>query len=107
MVVEWWKLRQTDLALRWDVRNVSGVKVNRAQFKYERVFKDETGRKQYYFPKWKQAVRQLLQIPFVALSAMALGALILGVFALEVLISEGYNGAYKSAIVRSAPSSLI
>lgn len=80
---------------------MSGVKVNRSQFKYEREYKDSTGRTQYYFPRWKQAVRQLLQIPFVALSAMALGAMIVGVFALEILISEGYNGAYKSVIVRN------
>ncbi|ROT38198.1 hypothetical protein SODALDRAFT_340409 [Sodiomyces alkalinus F11] len=93
--VEYWKLREVDLSIRWRVRNVAQVKTNRPQFTWERVVTDCAGRKHYFFPKWKQVVRQLLQFPFFGIATAALGLLIVSVFAIEVLISESYEGPYK------------
>ncbi|KAJ0162184.1 Uncharacterized protein CTA2_4965 [Colletotrichum tanaceti] len=90
----------------WNVQGIGKVKVNRPQFKYDRVVKDEAGREKHYFPKWKQITRQLLQIPFVLVSALALGAIIVLVFAIEVLISEGYDGPYKN-VVEYVPTCLL
>ncbi|PNY25588.1 Uncharacterized protein TCAP_04471 [Tolypocladium capitatum] len=89
--LEYWKLRQVDLSIRWNVRGVNKTKANRPEFKYERVIVDETGRTTHYFPKSKQIARQLLQIPFIIVAAAALGAIICCVFAVEVLISEAYE----------------
>ncbi|KAH7131615.1 calcium-activated chloride channel-domain-containing protein [Dactylonectria estremocensis] len=93
--LEYWKITEVDLSLRWGVKNIGHVKVTRPQFKYDKVFVDESGRKHYYFPKWKQIGRQLLQIPFLFVAMLALGTTIISVFAIEILISETYAGPYK------------
>ncbi|KAM0344920.1 hypothetical protein ACHAPU_007053 [Fusarium lateritium] len=93
--LEYWKIQEIDLSLRWAVRGIHHVKVNRPQFKYETVYTDEGGRKHYYFPRWKKVVRQLLQIPFLLFAFLALGVTIVAVFTIEILISETYAGPYK------------
>lgn len=98
--LEYWKIQQVDLSIRWNVRNISSTKVVRSQFKWEsQTFDEATGQMHLHFPRWKQGLRQLLQIPFVALAAMALGIIIAAVFALEVLIAEVYTGSYKNIVV--------
>ncbi|CAH0037888.1 unnamed protein product [Clonostachys solani] len=97
-MVEYWKIQQTDLSIRWGVRNIASAKVNRPQFQWEKSWVDETGRTRYYFPRWKLILRHLLQIPFVLLATIALGAIIIAVFALEILITEGYQGPYKTVV---------
>lgn len=103
--LEYWKIQEVDLSIRWGVKGVNKVKVNRPQFVYERIFVDGSGRTIHYFPKWKQLTRQLLQIPFVAVAMLALGVILAIVFAIEVLISETYAGPYKFYLVRSLPLS--
>lgn len=97
--LEYWKIQQIDLSIRWDVKGVGTVKVNRPQFRWERVTVDRTGRKTHYVSRRKQVLRQLLQIPVMAAATLVLSMIILGVFALETLVSEGYNGPYKNVIV--------
>ncbi|GME23094.1 Transmembrane protein 16k [Neofusicoccum parvum] len=95
--LEYWKLQEIDLSLRWNVRGVGTLKVNRPTFQPEKVITDMvTGEVKHYFPKWKQIARQTLQIPFILMSFITLGALIVMVFAVEVLISEVYEGPFKS-----------
>lgn len=98
--LEYWKVRQVDLSIRWNVKGVHRSKVNRPEFKYEAVVVDESGRTIHYFPKWKQITRQLLQIPFILVATGALGVVIGSVFAVEVLISETYEGPYQFYLVR-------
>ncbi|KAK7419669.1 hypothetical protein QQZ08_010755 [Neonectria magnoliae] len=93
--LEYWKIKEVDLSLRWGVKGIQTVKVTRPQFKYEKVFVDEGGRTHHYFPKWKQITRQLMQIPFLLFAIVALGTAIVSVFAIEILISETYAGPYK------------
>ncbi|KAL9563562.1 hypothetical protein ACKAV7_012230 [Fusarium commune] len=93
--LEYWKIQETDLSLRWNVKGIHHVKVNRPQFKYDYEYVDEGGRKHYYFPRWKKVVRQLLQIPFLIVAFLALGITIIAVFTIEILISETYAGPYK------------
>ncbi|KAK3295254.1 calcium-activated chloride channel-domain-containing protein [Chaetomium fimeti] len=96
---KYWKIQQIDLSIRWDVKGVGTVKVNRPQFRWERIVVDSTGRKRHYVSKRKQVLRQLLQIPVMAAATLVLGIIILGVFALETLVSEGYDGPYKNIII--------
>ncbi|KAK2927127.1 hypothetical protein FoTM2_012301 [Fusarium oxysporum f. sp. vasinfectum] len=93
--LEYWKIQEIDLSLRWNVKGIQHVKVNRPQFKYDYEYVDEGGRKHYYFPRWKKVVRQLLQIPFLIVAFLALGITIIAVFTIEILISETYAGPYK------------
>lgn len=98
--LEYWKITEVDLSLRWGVQGVQTVKVTRPQFKHEKVYVDAGGRTHHYFPKWKQISRQLLQIPFLLFAMIALGTAIVSVFAIEILISETYAGPYKFYLVR-------
>ncbi|KAJ5701141.1 hypothetical protein N7488_008689 [Penicillium malachiteum] len=94
--VEYWKIREHDLSLRWGVKGVGSLKVNRPQYQWEREVKDPvTGEVMKVFPGWKQFLRQLLLVPFVSVAAVALGSLIVGTFAFEVFISEVYDGSMK------------
>ncbi|KAI6780350.1 uncharacterized protein J7T54_005452 [Emericellopsis cladophorae] len=98
VTLEYWKVREVDLSIRWRVRNVASVKVNRPQFRWERIVVDGAGEPRHHFPRHKQVLRHLLQIPFIALSAALLGALIVAVFALEILLSESYTGGYPGVV---------
>ncbi|AEO59358.1 hypothetical protein MYCTH_2119594 [Thermothelomyces thermophilus ATCC 42464] len=96
--LEYWKVRQVDLSIRWDVKGVGAVKITRPQYRWQKIIVDSTGRRKHYYPKRKQMLRQLLQIPFMITAVVILGVIILGIFALETLISEAYDGPYRDAI---------
>jgi anoctamin-10 len=98
--LEYWKIKQADLAIRWNVRGVSNLKVDRPRFRYDKEVIDFAGRVQHLFPRWKRIVRQLLVIPFVLVSTILLGILIAIVFIIETYISEAYEGPYKFYLVR-------
>jgi anoctamin-10 len=97
--LEYWKIKQTDLAIRWSVRGVGDLKLNRPQFRYEKEVIDSVGRVRHYFPRWKRILRQLVVLPFVLVSTLFLGALITLVFVIETFISEAYEGPYKFYLV--------
>lgn len=69
-------------------------------FKPEKEVQDEvTGEVRKVFPWKKRLLRQLLQIPFALVAAGLLGAIIATCFAIEIFISEVYNGPLKSYLV--------
>jgi hypothetical protein len=94
--VEYWKIRETDLSLRWNVKGVGALKVNRPQYTWEKEVRDSvTGEIVRVFPAHKQLRRQLLLIPFATGASLVLGTLIVVTFAMEILISEVYTGPFK------------
>jgi hypothetical protein len=97
--LEYWKLREVDLSIRWGVRGVGKLKVNRPQFQFEKEVKDDAGRVHHVFPRWKRIVRQLVALPFLVLSTILLTSVIVFVFALETFIVEGYDGPYDYYLV--------
>lgn len=98
--VEYWKRQEVDLSCRWQTHGVSAVQTKRRQFKPEKEVRDEsTGEMQGVFPATKRMQRQLLQIPFAILAAIALGVIIATCFAIEIFISELYNGPLKTYLV--------
>lgn len=99
--LEYWKILQDDLSIRWNVRGVGSLKTNRPNYIYEKVIVDSSGRTKHYYPKWKSFARQSLQIPFFVFCLVTLGVIITMVFALEVLVSEAYEGPWKTWLVRS------
>ncbi|KAL4932408.1 anoctamin family protein [Aspergillus undulatus] len=94
--VEYWKIRETDLSLRWQVNGVGALKVTRHQYVWEKEIQDPiTGETVQYFSPYRQFLRQLLLIPFATIASLALGGLIVVTFAMEVFISEVYTGSLK------------
>lgn len=98
--VEYWKRQEQDLSCRWQTKGVSAVRTNRREFKPEKEVRDDsTGEMRGVFSATKRMQRQLLQIPFALLAAIALGAIIATCFAIEIFISELYNGPLKTYLV--------
>ncbi|PKX93403.1 anoctamin family protein [Aspergillus novofumigatus IBT 16806] len=94
--VEYWKIRETDLSLQWNVKGVGALKVSRPQYVWDKEVQDPiTGETVRVFSMRKQLLRQLLLIPFATVATVALGTLIVVTFALEVFISEVYVGPLK------------
>jgi anoctamin-10 len=97
--LEYWKIKQMDLAIRWNVRGIDRLKVNRPRFHFETETTDAVGRVRHHFPEWKRIMRQLVVVPFVLVSTLLLGMLIAFVFVIETFISEAYAGPYKFYLV--------
>lgn len=98
--IEYWKKQETDLAVQWGVRGVSKIQRKRASFKPEREIKDPvTGEVIKFYSPIKRLSRQLLQVPFAIAAASILGGLIATCFAIEIFISEIYNGPFKAYLV--------
>ncbi|BCR90548.1 anoctamin family protein [Aspergillus chevalieri] len=98
--IEYWKRQEVDLSCRWQTKGVSVVRTKRREFMAEKEVRDEgTGEVRGVFPAQKRMCRQLLQIPFALLSAVALGVIIATCFAIEIFISEVYNGPLKTYLV--------
>lgn len=99
--LEYWKLKEVDLSLRWSVKGVGSLKVNRANFKYDQEVIDPiTKERHQHYSHWKQVARHFSQIPFAFLAMAGLGSLVSIVFVIEIFISEVYNGPFKFYLVR-------
>ncbi|SPQ23652.1 2a900178-a87d-41f3-9abc-d1ff5ebead5a [Thermothielavioides terrestris] len=93
---EHWKMKEVDLAVQWGVRGVSRIQHPRSQFRFEREAVDPvTGEIVKVYSPVKRLATQLLQVPFAAACVVALGGLIAGCFAIEIFITEVYNGPFK------------
>ncbi|KAE8380103.1 calcium-activated chloride channel-domain-containing protein [Aspergillus bertholletiae] len=98
--IEYWKRQEEDLSCRWQSRGVSVLREKRREFKPEREVRDEsTGETRGVYPATKRLQRQLLQVPFALVAALALGVIIATCFAIEIFISEIYNGPLKTYLV--------
>lgn len=101
MFVEWWKRQETDLSIRWDVKGVGALKVNRVQYAWEKEESDPiTGEVRKIFPAHKRAARQLLFLPFAALAGLALSSVLMVTFLAEAIISDVYGEELASYWVR-------
>lgn len=99
-LVEYWKRQELDLSVRWGVKGVAGIQKKRRDFKHEKEVRDPvTGETLQIFPATKRLSRQLLQVPFAFLAALALGTLIATCFGIEIFLSEVYNGPGKILLV--------
>ncbi|KAJ4300413.1 hypothetical protein N0V88_003088 [Collariella sp. IMI 366227] len=93
---EHWKMKEVDLAVKWGVRGVSRIQHPRSQFRFEREGVDPvTGEVVKLYPPLKRLARQMLQVPFALACVCALGGVIAGCFAIEIFITEVYNGPFK------------
>lgn len=98
--VEWWRRQEQELAIRWGVKNVSTIEDRRKEFKaVKKVTDPVTGQNVDYFPAKMRLQRQALQFPLAIFSVLALGAIICTCYAIEIFISEVYDGPLKSVLV--------
>ena len=94
---EYWKHQEHDLSIRWGVRGVSRIETKRHEYRSSKETSDPvTGEKLQYFPAADRLQRQALQVPFTIACVVVLGSLIATCFAIEVFISEVYDGPFKS-----------
>lgn len=97
---EHWKMKEVDLAVQWGVRGVSRIQHPRPQFRFDREAVDPvTGELVKVYSPVKRLATQLLQVPFAAACVAALGGLIAGCFAIEIFITEVYNGPFGQYLV--------
>ena len=105
--VEYWKHQEIDLSIRWGVKGISAMSQRRKEFRAEKQIKDPvTGETVEFFSATTRLSRQLLQVPFALLAALALGTLIASCFAIEIFLTEVYNGPMKSVLVSPPKSSM-
>ncbi|CCU82970.1 plasma membrane channel protein Ist2 [Blumeria hordei DH14] len=98
--VEYWKKQQKNLATQWEVNGISRIHQQRSEFKHESVLNDPiTGENINVYSPIKRLFRQLLQIPFVIAATVTLGSMIAFGFAIEIFLSEIYNGPFKGYLV--------
>lgn len=105
--VEYWKVQQTDLAIRWSSRGVGETKANRIHNVWDKGPEghETTLRTKEIYQAEKQLLRQLPQFVFAILASVVIGALVLVTFTVELLISEVYKGPFKAFLVRMVLSS--
>lgn len=90
--VEYWKRSEIDLSIRWDVRGIGELKVNRPQYVWDKEILDaNTGKTHRVFSTRKRLARQLLFLPFALLAGLVLGTALVATFVLEALISDVYK----------------
>ncbi|KFH63690.1 hypothetical protein MVEG_10383 [Podila verticillata NRRL 6337] len=98
--IECWSRRERELALWWGVKNVSKTEMRRPSFKGETLAVDPiTGELTPFFSPWKRWLRTLAGIPVMVVGTLILTAVITMVFALEVFLTEYYDGYMKDYLV--------
>ncbi|TWU76631.1 hypothetical protein ED733_008259 [Metarhizium rileyi] len=94
--LEYWKKKETDLAVRWGVRGVSALQLPRTQFEWDYEAEDAvTGEPVKVYPYMKRLKTQLLQIPFAIACVLVLGSLVVIANSLEIFINQVYDGPGK------------
>lgn len=106
--VEYWKVQQTDLAIRWGSRGVCEVKGDRAHSTWEKEAQGHqtVQRTKEIYQVEKQLLRQLPQFAVAILASFFIGSLVLVTFTVELLALEVYKGPFKAFIVRISQSQM-
>lgn len=98
LFVEWWKIKERKLAVRWGTYKAS-LATPRAQFKgVETKLDPVSGEKINHQPWHITELRVLSSVPVVLAFAAILVAVICGVFTTEVLLTEVYDGPGKALL---------
>ncbi|KAG2111424.1 calcium-activated chloride channel-domain-containing protein [Suillus cothurnatus] len=77
--VEWWRLQERILSIRWCTRGSWRVEKRRADYLPS-------------FPWWKQEMRMMAGLPVILLFATILAVISTGIFVLEAFVTELYKG---------------
>ncbi|KAJ6621490.1 calcium-activated chloride channel-domain-containing protein [Mycena sp. CBHHK59/15] len=77
--VEWWRVRERILSLRFGTRGSFRVERRRAQYKPG-------------FPWWKHELRMIASLPVILLFAGVLVSILTGIFVFEAFVTQLYTG---------------
>ncbi|RKF73318.1 uncharacterized protein GcM1_244016 [Golovinomyces cichoracearum] len=98
--VEYWKKQEKQLAVKWGTINSCKNSQQLLNIEHESSLKDPATRATVpIYSLIQRLLIKSLQIPFAGAAAIALGGLIAACFAIEVFISEIYNGPLKFYLV--------
>lgn len=89
--IEYWRISERKLSVRWGTRGSFRVERRRAQFE------DIVGGGK--FPWWKRDLRILSSLPVILLFAVALAALLTAIFVFEAFVTQLYTGPGHKYIV--------
>jgi anoctamin-10 len=90
--VEWWRVRERILSVRWGSRGSFYVETCRAQYKPG-------------CPWWKRELRMIASVPVILVFAIILAALLTGIFVIEAFVTELYTGPGHKYVVRRLAAS--
>lgn len=76
--VEWWRIKQRILSVRWGTRGSFRVEKRRAQY--------------LPIPWWKRDLRAIASLPVILLFASVLAAILTGIFVFEAFVTQLYTG---------------
>lgn len=88
--VEWWRLKQRSISIRWGSFGAEKVQLRRSQFKGANDSNDEHD--DTSFPWWKRESRILASLPVIAIFATALTLLLTTIFVVEAFVTQLYTG---------------
>lgn len=88
--VEWWRLKQRSISIRWGSFGAEKVQLRRSQFKGANDSNDEHD--DTSFPWWKREGRILASLPVIAVFATALTGLLTTIFVVEAFVTQLYTG---------------
>ncbi|KIJ59796.1 hypothetical protein HYDPIDRAFT_118162 [Hydnomerulius pinastri MD-312] len=77
--VEWWRLQERILSVRWCTRGSFRVEKRRADYIPS-------------FPWWKKETRKMASVPVILLFASVLAVVLTGIFVLEAFVTQLYKG---------------
>lgn len=98
--LEYWKEKEKQLANQWGMDGRLKSRRFRPGFKHEIAVHDQlTEYTLYNYSPIKRLLSQLLLVPFAIAASITLGGLIVACFAIEVFISEIYDGPFKTYLV--------
>jgi anoctamin-10 len=93
-MVEWWRIRERKLAVRWGSRGAFRVEKRRVEFdtvaRERGPTSDDDDDKA--FPWWKREIRILTSLPLIMLAALALTGILTGIFIIEAFVTHLYTG---------------
>ena len=98
--VEYWRIRERALSVRWGTRGSFRVERRRAQ--YEAIEGAQAGPGTESYPWWKRDARILATLPIIATFAFGLTAILTGIFLFEAFVTQLYSGPGQKLIVRFA-----
>ncbi|KAG8952207.1 hypothetical protein FRC04_004914 [Tulasnella sp. 424] len=88
--VEWWRIKQRSISIRWGSFGSEKVQLRRSQFKGANDSNDEHD--DTSFPWWKREGRILASLPVIAVFATALTGLLTTIFVVEAFVTQLYTG---------------
>ncbi|KAI1004463.1 hypothetical protein K3495_g3748 [Podosphaera aphanis] len=98
--LEYWKRKQQDLAVHWEVQDIHFIQKQRAEFKLRGISNHPaTAEHALSFSILNRFCWQLPQVLFTVVAVVATGSLISICFSIEIFLSEVYSGPFKKYLI--------